>query len=67
MAEALNSEGFLERNIEINRRSVNPSYSFRYSGKQVQKLFHYLYNSVAETQYLKRKYDLFKSSVDINS
>ncbi len=37
-----------------------PSYYIRYSGFQCKKLFLYLYDSVPPSQYLERKYSLFK-------
>jgi predicted DNA-binding protein YlxM (UPF0122 family) len=62
MVAALKSAGLPERTIHINK-GKNPSYYFRYTGTQVIKLFHYLYDDVPESQYLERKYKLFRASL----
>lgn len=58
--------GFPERTIHCNKHS-NVSYYFRFTGLQVPMLYHYLYDNVSENQYLKRKFDLFKLSTDMNA
>ena len=58
MVAKLEKAGFLRVKIySIKRKNI--SYYFRITGQQVKYLYHYLYNDVPETQYLKRKYNLF--------
>jgi hypothetical protein len=66
MVATLKNEGLPERRINVQKGN-NPSYYIRFTTRQVPMLFHYLYDDVPEAQYLKRKYNLFKSAVDINS
>ena len=56
----LNLMGFLKKNIYKTTHTKNPCYFIRYNSKECAYLFYYLYNNVPESQYLKRKYDLFK-------
>jgi len=55
--------GFSKRKIYIKQGKV-PSYYFRYTGSHCIKLYHYLYDNVPSTQYLERKYKLFKQFCD---
>ena len=47
--------------IKIHKHSRR-SYSFRYSGKNCIKLYHYLYDNVPREQYLERKFIIFDRS-----
>ena len=58
MVEELEKFGLKKRTIHITKRK-NPTYSFRFSGSQCIKLYHYLYDNVPSTQYLERKYKIF--------
>ena len=57
--------GLPRTTIYTNKRET-PSYYIRYTGSKVPQLFHYLYDDVPNTQYLERKYILFKQSLDMN-
>ena len=57
--------GLPERKIKRNNR-ITPSYYFRYTGSQVPMLYHYLYDNVPDTEYLERKFMLFRLSSEIN-
>jgi hypothetical protein len=59
----LKNAGLPERKIYIHK-GKNPSYYIKVTGTQVPKLYHYLYDNVPESQYLGRKYKLFKSSLN---
>ena len=66
MLAELAKAGFPERTIYTRRSSKKKgnkptSYSFRYHNLQCQQLYHYLYDNVPQSQYLKRKYDIFQS------
>jgi len=64
MLAELGKAGFPERTIYIkkdNKRRNPPSYYFKFHGSRCQQLYHYLYKNVPESQYLKRKYDIFQS------
>jgi hypothetical protein len=51
--------GMPKRTIhEIKRKNI--SYYFRFTGDQCDKLFHILYDDVPSSQYLERKYNIFK-------
>ena len=63
MMEGLKNAGLPERKIYIHK-GKNPSYYIKVTGTQVPKLYHYLYDNVPESQYLGRKYKLFKSSLN---
>lgn len=65
MVKHLVNSGFPTRTIHRNEHS-NTSYYFRFTGLQVPLLHNYLYNNVPETQYLKRKFDLFRLSLEMN-
>lgn len=66
MIEHLVKAGFSERTIHSNNHS-NKSYYFRFTGSQVPMLYHYLYDDVSDTEYLKRKFDLFRLSLELNT
>lgn len=66
MIQHLVDAGFSGRTIHSNNHS-NKSYYFRFTGKQVPMLYHYLYDDVPDTEYLKRKYDLFRLSLELNT
>lgn len=63
MMRYLKKAGLPERAI-YKTKGKPPSYYMRYSGYQCKKLFHYLYDNVPPTQYLERKYNLFKNFSD---
>lgn len=62
----LNKQGLTEVTLYEDKRSKkgNISYYFRYGTKDSIKLFHYLYDEVPESQYLKRKFEIFKNYLD---
>ena len=62
MMEGLKNAGLPERKIYIHN-GKNPSYYIRVTGTQVHKLYHYFYDDVPESQYLERKYKLFRASL----
>lgn len=68
LKEHLRKQGLSEVTLYEDRRSKkgNVSYYFRYGTKDSIKLFHYLYEGVSESQYLKRKYEVFKNYLDRN-
>ena len=65
MLDELVKAGFPERTIYTNRskkKGKRPTiYSFKFHGFQCQQLCHYLYDNVPQSQYLKRKHDIFES------
>lgn len=63
---ALENAGLPKRTIYENK-GKNPSYYFRYNGRQCTQLYHYLYDDVPPTQYLERKYLVFKKYCDLSS
>src|SRR3989338_2643675 len=68
LKEHLRKQGLSDVKLYENKRSKkgNVSYYFRYGTKDSIKLFHYLYDEVPESQYLKRKYEIFKNYLDRN-
>lgn len=58
----LEKAGLPKRTVYI-KNGKKPSYYFRYSGGQCIKLYHYLYDDVPPTQYLRRKHDIFQKYV----
>jgi hypothetical protein len=68
LKEGLSKQGLSGVTLYENKRSKkgNVSYYFRYATKDSIKLFHYLYNGVPESQYLKRKYEIFRNYLDRN-
>jgi transcriptional regulator with XRE-family HTH domain len=66
MVKSLMEAGLPGVTIHTNKRET-PSYYIKYTGSKVHQLFHYLYNNVPSTQYLERKYILFRQSLDLNS
>jgi hypothetical protein len=67
MLRELESAGLPKVSLHIKKGSKRPSYYFKYSGLQVPILYHYLYDGVNETQYLERKYQIFKMAIETNS
>lgn len=61
MVNALSKNGLQIKTIYTNKRKT-PSYYFRLNINQVPAFYKYLYDSVPDTQYLTRKYNLFKLS-----
>jgi hypothetical protein len=59
MVEYLKKAGLPERTI-YKTRGRRPSYYIKYSGYQCKKLYHFFYDNVPCSQYLERKYFLFK-------
>jgi hypothetical protein len=55
--------GLPKRTVHMTK-AIQPSYYFKFYGEQCIKLYHYLYNNVPSTQYLERKYKLFKQFCD---
>jgi hypothetical protein len=60
----LEKAGLPKRNIYETKRGERASYYFKYSGRQCNQLYHYLYDDVPPAQYLERKYLLFKKYCD---
>ena len=61
MLAELEKLGMPKRTIhEIKRENI--SYYFRFTGDQCDKLFHILYDDVHSSQYLERKYNIFKQN-----
>jgi len=46
---------------------IHKSANARYGTNDSIKLFHYLYEGVSESQYLKRKYEVFKNYLNRNT
>jgi len=65
MVKILINAGFPDRTIHRHNHS-NKSYYFRFTDSQVPMLYNYLYENVPETEYLERKYDLFRLSLERN-
>jgi len=65
IVNSLMQAGLPDRTIQTNKRET-PSYYIRYAGSQVHQLFHYMYDNVPSIQYLERKYNLFRQSLDMN-
>jgi hypothetical protein len=65
LVKSLVNAGLSETHIYSNK-SKTQSYNIRYRGSMVPQLFHYLYDDVPSTQYLERKFNLFKQSLDMN-
>lgn len=66
MVEKLDDAGLPGRTIYRHKHSKG-SYYFKFTGSQVPILYHYLYDNVPETQYLKRKFNLFRLSLEMNA
>ena len=68
LKEHLRKQGLSDVTLYEDKRSKkgNVSYYFRYGTKDSIKLFHYLYDVVPESQYLKRKYEIFENYLDRN-
>ncbi len=66
LKEHLRKQGLSDATLYEDKRSKkgNVSYYFRYGTKDSIKLFHYLYDDIPESQYLKRKYEVFKNYLD---
>jgi len=67
LARALEKAGLPKRTIYATVRKYKPSYYFKFTGSQCLKLYHYLYDDVPPTQYLERKYNIFKNYCDPSS
>jgi hypothetical protein len=65
LVTALKDAGFPDREIYINK-GKKPSYYMRVTGTQVPNFYHYLYDAVPSTQYLERKLNLFRLSLEMN-
>jgi hypothetical protein len=65
LVKCLVNAGLSETYIYGNK-SETQSYNIRYRGSNVPQLFHYLYDNVPSTQYLERKFNLFKQSLEMN-
>lgn len=63
----LEEVGMPKRTIYESRRSTSTSYYFKCTGDLCIKLYHYLYDGVPPTQYLERKYIIFKKHCDPSS
>lgn len=62
MLYELEKAGLSKRTIYKNTyKRKNPNYSFRFSGSQCKKLYHYLYDNVPPEQYLERKYNILNT------
>jgi len=59
LVEHLKKAGLPERTI-YETKGRRPSYNIKYSGYQCKKLHHFLYDNVPSTQYLERKYSIFR-------
>lgn len=59
MVEHLKNAGLPERTI-YKTKGRRPSYHIKYSGSQCERLYHFFYDNVPESLYLKRKYSRFK-------
>jgi hypothetical protein len=62
ISKVLKNAGLPERKIHV-RKGEKSSYYIRFTGTQVAKLYHYLYDDVPESHYLDRKYKLFRLSL----
>jgi len=51
--------------ITIYKYKGRNGYYLRLAGKNCQRLFHYFYDNVDESLYLKRKYEVFKKGLDL--
>ncbi|MBU4455782.1 LAGLIDADG family homing endonuclease, partial [Patescibacteria group bacterium] len=65
MVSELTNANLPVKTIYTNKRKI-PSYYFRLTGKQVLNFYHYLYDDVPPTQYLERKFNLFRLSLEMN-
>lgn len=54
---------FSKRTIYV-KPGKHPNYYFKFSGDQCKKLFHFMYDNVPETQYLKRKHNIFLKGIE---
>ena len=66
MVEKLVNAGLPDRTIYHHNHTKTTCY-FRFTGSQVLMLYHYLYDNVTEAQYLNRKFDLFRLSLEMNA
>lgn len=65
MVSELTNSNLPVKTIYTNKRKT-PSYYFRLTGKQVINFYHYLYDDVPPTQYIERKFNLFRLSLEMN-
>ena len=66
MVEKLVNAGIPDRTIHRHKHSKTSCY-FRFTGSQMPMLYHYLYDNVPETEYLERKFNLFRLSLEMNA
>ena len=66
MVGKLMNAGLPDRTIHRHSHTKTSCY-FRFTGFQVPILYHYLYDNVPQTEYLERKYNLFRLSLEMNS
>ncbi len=63
MIDSLSKDGLQIKTIYTNKRKT-PSYYFRLNSSEMRAFHKYLYDNVSDTQYLTRKYNLLKLSLD---
>lgn len=63
MLAMLYKAGLPERRVSPTSL-IRPSYSFRFSGRSCERLYHFMYDGVPASQYLERKYRIFKDYFD---
>ena len=66
MIENLVKAGLPKRTIHHHYHTKTSCY-FRFTGLQVPMLYHYFYDNVPETEYLERKFNLFRLSLEMNA
>jgi hypothetical protein len=65
MVGKLVNAGLPGRTIHRHNHTKTSCY-FRFTGSQVPMLYHYLYDNVPDTEYLERKFNLFRLSLEMN-
>lgn len=66
MIRCLVNVGFSNKTIHHHKNKNRSSY-FGINGPEVPIFYHYLYDDVTEDKYLKRKFDLFRLSLELNT
>ena len=66
MIENLVKARLPNRTIHRHKHTKTSCY-FRFTGSQVPMLYHYFYDNVPETEYLERKFNLFRLSLEMNA
>jgi|GEM_PF-454840 len=66
MIENLVKAGLPNRTIHRHKHTKTSCY-FRFTGSQVPMLYYYFYDNVPETEYLERKFNLFRLSLEMNA